>query len=136
MGFIPEVMDLERLFMGSQYRADNGNRYTRLPNFPTSRGDVIVLDDVDTFLTDTLFKDTLQPGVVADATAVWDPNVFDVIPDTTGFDGGNQFDDFTGQGSVSQAPPPVIPEPRTGSLVVLGLLGLALRAHRRRSARA
>ena len=136
MGFVPEMMDLERLFMGSQYRADVGDRFTRLPSFPRSRGDVIVLDDVDTFLTDTLFKDTLQPGVVADATAIWDPNVFDVIPDTTGFDGSNQFDDFTGQGSVSNAPPPIIPEPRTGSLVVLGLLGLALRAHRRRSATA
>jgi hypothetical protein len=136
MGFIPEVMDLERLFMGSQYRADNGNRYTRLPNFPTSRGDVIVLDDIDTFLTDTLFKDTLQPGVVADATAIWDPNVFDVIPDTTGFNGIGQFDDFTGQGSVSDVSPPIVPEPRTGSLVVLGMIGLALRTHRRRSAAA
>lgn len=136
MGFVPEIMDLERLFMGTQYRADIGDRYTRLPSFPRSRGDVIVLDDVDTFLTDTLFKDTLQPGVVADATAIWDPNVFDVIPDTTGFDGSNQFDDFTGQGSVRDTPPPIIPEPRTGSLVVLGLIGLALRAHRRRSATA
>jgi len=136
MGFVPEVMDLERLFMGSQYRADVGDRFTRLPSFPRSRGDVIVLDDVDTFLTDTLFKDTLQPGVVADATVIWDPNVFDVIPDRTGFDGSNQFDDFTGQGSVTDVPPPIIPEPRTGSLVVLGLLGLALRAHRRRSATA
>ena len=136
MGFVPEVMDLERLFMGSQYRADVGDRLTRLPSFPRSRGDVIVLDDVDTFLTDTLFKDTLQPGVVADATAIWDPNVFDVIPDTTGFDGSNQYDDFTGQGSVSNVPPPIIPEPRTGSLVVLGLLGLALRAHHRRSSTA
>jgi hypothetical protein len=136
MGFVPEVLDLERLFMSSQYRADVGDRLTRLPSFAHSRGDVIVLDDVDTFLTDTLFKDTLQPGVVADATAIWDPNVFDVIPDTTGPDGSNQFDDFTGQGSVSQVSPPIIPEPRTGSLVVLGLLGLALRAHRRRSATA
>ena len=136
MGFVPEVLDLERLFMGSQYRADVGDRFTRLPSFPHSRGDVIVLDDVDTFLTDTLFKDTLQAAVVADATAIWDPNVFDVIPDTTGFDGSNQFDDFTGQGRVDLTAPPIIPEPRTGSLVVLGLLGLALRAHRRRSARA
>jgi hypothetical protein len=133
-GFIPEVMDLEQLFMGSQYRVDVRGRLTRLPSFPRSRGDVIVLDDVDTFLTDTLFKDVLQPGVVADATVIWDPNLFDVIPNRTGPDGSNQYDDFTGQGTFSEAPPPIIPEPSTGSLVALGLLGLALRVHRRRSA--
>ena len=131
-GFSPEGMDLEQLFMGSQYRADNGERLTRLPSFPRSRGDVIVLDDVDTFLTDTLFKDALQPGVVADATVIWDSNLFDVIPNLTGAGGSNQYDDFAGQGGGFSAPPPIIPEPHTGSLVALGVLGLALRAHRRR----
>ncbi|MDH5306576.1 MAG: PEP-CTERM sorting domain-containing protein, partial [Myxococcales bacterium] len=127
-GFIPEVLDLEQLFMGTQYRAEVGSRLTRLPSFPTSRGDVIVLDDVDEFIADTLFKDVLQPGVVADATAVWDPALFDIIPNLTGPDSGNQFDDFTGQGDLGGVPP-IIPEPATGSLLGIGLLVLA---HRRR----
>jgi hypothetical protein len=135
-GFVPEVANLEQLFMGSLYRADVGTRLTRFATFPRSRGDVIVLDDVDIILTDTLFKDALQPGVVADATAIWDPNLFDVIPNLTGPGGSNQYDDFAGQGSFGQALPPVIPEPSTGSLVALGLLGLALRVRRCRSAAA
>lgn len=132
-GFIPGVMDLEQLFVSTQYSAEAGHRLTRLPSFPGSRGDVIVLDDVDTFLTDTFFKGALQPGVVADATVIWDPNVFDVIPNVTGPDGSNQYDDFAGQGTVGQAPPPIIPEPGTGSLIALGLLGLAWRARQRPS---
>jgi hypothetical protein len=97
---------------------------------------VIVLDDVDVLLTDTLFKDALQPGVVADATVIWDPNLFDVIPNPTGPGGSNQYDDFAGQGSFDQALPPIIPEPSTGSLVALGFLGLALRVRWRCSAAA
>jgi hypothetical protein len=129
--FIPDVMGLEQVFMGTQYSAKAAHRLTRLPSVSGSRGDVIVLDDVDTFLTDTLFKDALQPGVVADATVIWDPNLFDVIPNPTGPGGSNQYDDFAGQGSSGQVPPPIIPEPGTGSLVALGLLGLAWRARQR-----
>jgi hypothetical protein len=102
--FIPDVMGLEQVFMGTQYSAK---------------------------ATDTLFKDALQPGVVADATVIWDPNLFDVIPNPTGPGGSNQYDDFAGQGSSGQVPPPIIPEPGTGSLVALGLLGLAWRARQR-----
>jgi PEP-CTERM motif len=130
-GFIPEVLDLEQLFMGTQYRADTGKRLTRLSSFPRSQGDVIVLDDIDQFLTETLFKDVLEPGVIADATAVWDPKLFDIIPNLTGALGSDQYDDFSGQGDVNELPP-IIPEPATASLLGLGLLGLALAARRQR----
>lgn len=134
-GFVSEVQDLEQLFMGSQYRADTGQRLTRLASFTTSRGDMIVLDDVDIYLVDTLFKDVLQPGIVADATAVWDPALFDIIPNLAIPTNGGLYDDLTGQGEVNElAAPPIIPEPRTGGLLVLGIVALALRARRRQPA--
>jgi hypothetical protein len=134
-GFVSQVQDLEQLFMGSQYRADTGQRLTRLANFPTSRGDMIVLDDVDIYLVDTLFKDVLQPGIVADATAVWDPALFDIIPNLAIPTNGGIYDDLTGQGEVFEpSPPPIIPEPGTAGLLALGMVALAIRARQRQPA--
>jgi hypothetical protein len=95
---------------------------------------MIVLSDVDNYIADTLFKDALQPGVVADATAVWDPRLFDVIADTTKPGSTDQFDDFTGQDDDDEPPPAIVPEPGTGSLLALGLIALALRARQRQPA--
>jgi hypothetical protein len=132
--FVPKMVDLEKLFTGPRYRVEAASRRTPMQRFPRSRGEVIVLDDVDSYIADTLFKDVLQPGVVADATSTWDPNLFDVIPDSTGPGGSNQYDDFTGQGDAGVVLPPIVPEPGTGSLVALGLIGLALRARQRQPA--
>ena len=133
--WIPEMLDLERLFT----RPRNRIRVARLPSeepympeFPRARGDMIVLSDMDNYHSGALFKEGLQPGVVADATAVWDPRLFNVIADTTRPSDTEQFDDFTGQGDAEEPPPPIVPEPGTGSLLTLGLIALALR--RRRSA--
>jgi len=134
-GFVSEVQDLEQLFMGAQYRVEAGSRLTRLASFPRSRGDMIVLDDVDIYLADTLFKDVLQPGVVVDATAVWDPVLFDIIPNLAIPTNGGQYDDLTGQGEVVDfSSPPIIPEPRTGGLLLVGLIALAIRNRRRQPA--
>jgi hypothetical protein len=136
--WMPEMVDLEKLFVGPRYRvhhrAQVGKRRTEMPYFPRSRGEMIVLNDVDNYIADTLFKDALQPGVVADATAVWDPRLFDVIPDTTRPGNTDQFDDFTGQGDDDEPPLLIVPEPGTGSLVALGLIVLALRARQRQPA--
>lgn len=136
--WIPEMVDLDKLFVSPRYRvhrrAQIGKRRTEMPYFPHTRGEMIVLNDVDNYITDTLFKDALQPGVVADATSAWDPALFDVISDTTRPGSTDQFDDFTGQGDDGEPPPPVVPEPGTGSLVALGLIVLALRARQRQPA--
>jgi hypothetical protein len=132
--FVHKMTDLEKLFMGPRHRVEVGNRRAQMPHFPRSRGDVIVLSDTHNYIADADFKNVLQPGVVADATSTWDANLFDVIPNSTGPGGSNQYDDFMGQDAAAGASPLVVPEPGTGSLVALGLIGLALRARQRQPA--
>jgi hypothetical protein len=131
--WIPEMVDLEKLFL----RPRNRIRVARLPieqpympEFPRARGDMIVLSDMDDYIPESLFR----AAVVADATAVWDPRLFNVIDDTTRTSDTGQFDDFTGQGETEEPPPPIVPEPGTGSLLTLGLIALALRRRQRRPA--
>jgi hypothetical protein len=135
--WMPAMVDLEKLFVSPRYRVHHraraGKRRTEMPYFPRSRGEMIVLNDLDNYIGDTLFRDALQPGVVADATAVWDPTLFDVIQDTTRPGNTDQFDDFTGQDDDEESPP-IVPEPGTGSLLALGLIVLALRARQRQPA--
>jgi hypothetical protein len=130
-GFIPELLDLESLFGGSEFRGEFGRRLSSLPSFPSHRGDMIVIDDIDPFVADQFFKDLLKPSFVADGGPIWDPRIFDVIPAL--FPVGNDFryDDFPGIGIEPNAGA-VVPEPATGLLVSLGLIALAW--SRRRSA--
>jgi hypothetical protein len=132
--FVYKMVDLEKLFMGPRYRVAVRNRRAQMSHFPRSRGDVIVLGDADNYIADAGFKDVLQTGMVADATSTWDANLFDVIPNLTGPDGSKHYDDFMGQDAAAWASPLVVPEPGTGSLAALGLIGLALRARQRQPA--
>ena len=79
-GFIPELLDLESLFGGSEFRGEFGRRLSSLPSFPSHRGDMIVIDDIDPFVADQFFKDLLKPTFVADGGPIWDPRLFDIIP--------------------------------------------------------
>jgi len=130
-GFVPELLDLEQLFMGTQIRTDVGERVARLPSFPTSRGDVIVLDDVDTYVGETIFKDVLAATAVADTSDLFDPTLFERLPSPLGPDTGYEYDDFAGTGDGIPIGSVPIPEPRTAFTLALGLCGLALwSAHR------
>ena len=128
-GFVPELVDLEALFAGRRYRAQESQRISSLPSFPSSQGDTIVLDDIDAFVSDNVFDDPLDPTLVADTAGIWDPALFDIIPPLVPIDGQSQFDDFAGDNNDD--PTPVVPEPRTGALLALGLAVMAI--HKRRS---
>jgi len=133
-GFVPELLDLEQLFMGTQFRTDVSERVARLPSFPTSRGDVIVLDDVDTYVGETIFKDVLSAASVADTSDLFDPRLFDRLPNPLGPNTGYEYDDFAGTGDGNPIGSIPIPEPRTAIMLALGLVGLAVRSrHRARS---
>jgi len=124
-GFVPELVDLEALFMGREYRAPESQRISSLPSFPSSQGDTIVLDEVDAFVPDNVFDDALDSALVADPTPIWDPLLFDIIPPLIPLEGQSQFDDFAGDDPDRRTP--IVPEPRTGALLALGLALLAAR---------
>ncbi len=132
--WIPEFVDLEKLFVRTRYRVRPVNRRAQMPQFPHTRGEMIVLSDRDGYVGEALFEGAPQPGVVVDATAVWDPRLFNVISDTTRPGNTDQFDDFTGPEESEEEPPLVVPEPGTGPLLALGLIALALRARQRQPA--
>lgn len=131
-GFIPELLDLEVLFRGSDFRGELGRKLGRLPSFPSHTGDTIVIDDIDSFVADQFFEDLLQPSFVVSSGKIWDPEIFDVIPPLFPIGDDNRFDDFPEPGIDPSHGAVVVPEPGTGLLISLGLAVLGL-ARRRRS---
>jgi hypothetical protein len=127
---------LESVFAGARYLVDQAKRVVEFDFKADDGGKQIVLneDSVETYVAETLFEapiDDPEPQLVVDLTPLWDPSVFDVIPDLIDRSGFTQWDDFHGTGvrfpSGTAAPGNVIPEPATGGLLAIGLAALAMR---------
>jgi hypothetical protein len=131
-GFLLEFIDIEALFESGRYRGELGQQLAQLQSFPSSRGDLIVIDDVDAVAQADLFKDLLRPTFVANGNPLWDPNVFDRIPPLFAIGDGTRYDDFPDPGFEPGEAPAVIPEPGTALLLGLGLSGLAFLGRRQR----
>jgi len=126
-GFIPELLDLDQLFLGSEYRIQvSADRLARVTSFPRSHGDVIALDDVGEFTDDITFKDILMDEPAP--TLLADSSDGDLLPLCGTLHAGNcvRDDDLTGGGREVEEGAP-IPEPGTGVLVALGLTALGWR---------
>jgi hypothetical protein len=131
-GFIPELLDLDQLFLDTAFRVDpSGERLARLLAFPRSYGDAIVIDDADATPLDMLFDDALVGDTIA---AVPDglPDAFGLGPIGGSVPLGNRvrFDDFPSGAPDDDVGGPVIPEPATGALLALGLGLLAIQRRR------
>jgi hypothetical protein len=147
LGFTPVSLELDRLFFDTEYRGVEPSRdfaaggaggagaapspaeIAQLLSFPRSDTDPIVLDQLEPYTEELVFKDALVPEQVADAQ-VPDPSqgflpLCGVLTSTNCI----RFDDF--QTVVPRTTP--IPEPGSGALVALGLGALA--ALRRRFSR-
>jgi hypothetical protein len=126
-GFIPELLDLDQLFLGSEYSLSrSADRLARITSFPRSHGDAIVIDDVGDPVEDIVFEDVLmdepQPMLLAG-----DPNA-ELLPLCGTLHAANcvRDDDFTHTNVEFQEGQP-IPEPSTAMLVALGLAAIACR---------
>jgi hypothetical protein len=130
-GFLLEFLDIEALFSDSRYRGELGQRLAELQGFPAGKGDMIVIDDVDTVaMSDELFEDLLSPTFVLNDAPLWDPKIFDIIPSLFAVGNGIRYDDFPDPGfepGEVNDDTPVIPEPGTALLLGSGLVALALR---------
>jgi hypothetical protein len=131
-GYLLEFLDIEALFENGRYRGELGQRLAQLSSFPSSRGDLIVIDDVDAAMQTDLFDDLLRPSFVAHGHPLWDPRIFDVIPPLFAVGNGIRYDDFPDPGFDPGETPIVVPEPETALLVGLGLGGLAFVGRRKR----
>jgi hypothetical protein len=127
-GFIPELLDLDQLFLGSQFRVDASlDQLGRVDSFPRSHGDVIVFDDVASFSDAIVFDDVLMEEQVAQVEPVveFGPGG---VPMCATLHAANcvRDDDFVdGIAIIGDTRP--IPEPHTGALLGLGLALLARR---------
>jgi len=129
-GFVPELVDLEALFSGDSFRAERGAQLNNLPSFPSSRGDTIVIDDVDIVAADDFFEDVLRPTFVASSREIWDPEIFDIIPPLFGIGNDNRFDDFPNPG-IDTDDTVFVPEPHTAALLTTGLMYLTYAGRKR-----
>jgi hypothetical protein len=121
-GFDAELLDLGHLFSRLDYIKPPGSHdRSRIPSFPHTYGDVIVLDDVDQRLREIVFKD---PVLMAKSSAQpLPPPAKDITP--LGGHGllgsGPRFDDYLGP-HFDTDDNFIVPEPSTGVLLGLGLL--------------
>jgi hypothetical protein len=136
IGFVPDLLDLDRLFvkpLPSQARplpttptpSPRAKLLAKLISFPRNHGDTIVLDDVDELASRVVFKDALSTSVVepsfgGDELFARYPLMGSPFP----FGDGWRYDDFVGGFDLFDNPLP-IPEPGTATLVASGLAGLA-----------
>lgn len=129
-GFVPELVNFDHLSgttdPGELFIAEMAQMA-----FGGGHGELIILDDIEEFVRNVLFKDALEPEALDDLPGgPFDESLFALIPNPIGVDTGYQFDDFAG----SPSPTTPVPEPGTAVLALLGLAGLGW--YRRRSERA
>jgi hypothetical protein len=123
-GFIPELLDLDQLFLGGAYRIEvSPDSLARVTSFPRSHGDSIVLDDVGEFLQEVAFKDILMDEP-APMMVAGDPDD-QLLPLCGTLHAANcvRDDDLTSTSLLFEQGQP-IPEPGTGALLLLGLAAL------------
>jgi len=129
-GFVPELLDLEQLFVGSRSHLGPDDQHSaRVPAFDRSFGDLIAFDDMGQLTPPVEFKDVLMDPQSTHLAGLLDEDF--VLPLCGTLYAGNcvRDDDFSGEFVIRTKP---IPEPDTAVLMGLGILGLAWQGRRLR----
>ncbi|MGI9591806.1 MAG: PEP-CTERM sorting domain-containing protein, partial [Myxococcota bacterium] len=130
-GFIPELLDLDQLFLGSRSSGPSDGPMAQVTGFDRSYGELIAFDDFGAADTEVDFKDALMEEPLA-ALAPATADDFGLPLCGTLFAGNCvRDDDFSGSFVIESDPQP-IPEPGSAALMVLGILGLAWQGRRAR----
>ncbi len=130
-GFLPELVDFERLFEGQRYRLASNDQSNALPSFPRHHGDSIVLDDVGPVVEQVAFGDALITGAPTHRRLVEPDDSFFALCGVLPAANCVRFDDFTSGGGGGHA---LVPEPSSGLMMALGLVMLAVAGRRQRTA--
>jgi hypothetical protein len=134
-GFVPELLDLDQLFLGSRdRRAPADVQVARVDAFERTYGDLIAFDDFGQKHPHVDFKDILMDVQDFLLAAAVDDDF--TLPLCGTLYAGNcvRDDDFSGEFVIDDDSQP-IPEPDTAALVGLGMLGLAWQGRRLRARR-
>lgn len=126
-GFVPQLVNFDQLF-ASESSGEVLRQQIADVNFGVSDGDLIILDDIEEFVRNVLFKDAIEEPALAKDSGLFDDSLFALIPTPYGVDSPFQFDDFGGSGTPLLA----VPEPATAILMALGLGGLTACGNRKR----
>jgi hypothetical protein len=131
IGFVPDLLDLDRLFVKARplpttlTPSPRAMLLAKLISFPRNHGDTIVLDDVNELARSVVFKDVLSTSVVEPSFGGGDLfALYPLLGEPFPFGNGWRYDDFVGGDMIFRNPLP-IPEPGTATLMAVGLAGLA-----------
>ena len=118
-GFLPGMIDFESLDLSGpgEGMLEQMADFT----FGGGHGEIVFLDDIEEFMEKILVKEMDAPEAL-DEEPLFDDSLFALIPYPGDVVPEYQFDDFGGSAQETA----VIPEPRTASLMLMGLVALCL----------